>query len=289
MVDFQTGDARPQAVLHEAPFHEWPCPDGTPWLCFYRVEAGYLLRFPGFADFQLAQDGRQIRAWPAPGVSDATIQHLYLNQVLPLALNKQGKLVLHGSAVEIEGGGVAFIGESGLGKSTLAASFAASGFGFLTDDGLILEPDGEGSYQIMPSHPSIRLWSDSQAALIGPGVKPASPLPFTSKVRLLVGDGIVFCAQPRRLRRVYFLGNGIRQEPVFERMGLGETLTELVKHSFLLDIEERGLIAAHFDEISSMMEQPIFYRLDYPRHYESLPQVRQAIVDHAAYTKRETR
>jgi hypothetical protein len=60
---------------------------------------------------------------------------------------------------------VAFLGESGRGKSTLAASFATEGTRFLTDDGLLLEWVG-GHCMIVPSHPSIRLWEDSQEALI---------------------------------------------------------------------------------------------------------------------------
>jgi serine kinase of HPr protein (carbohydrate metabolism regulator) len=94
-------------------------------------------------------------------VTSATVEHLYLNQVLPLALSRQGKLVLHGSAVDIGGQGVAFLGESGRGKSTLAASFATEGTRFLTDDGLLLEWVGE-CCMIIPSHPSIRLWQTAK-------------------------------------------------------------------------------------------------------------------------------
>lgn len=280
MVGFQQAEARPQAPLDAPLFHQWDLPDGSLWAGFYRAGEAYLLRFPELADFHVAQDGGQVQGWPVPGVSDATVQHLYLNQVLPLALNQQGKLVLHGSAVEVGGEGIAFLGVSGRGKSTLAASFATSGFRFLTDDGLVLEPDG-GEYQIMPSHPSIRLWQDSEEALVGEDVRKASPVQFTSKARFLAGDGIVFCEQARRLRRVYFLGEGIPQAPTFERMSPSEALIELVKHSFLLDIEQRGTLAAHFDGLSSLAGPLIFYRLDYPRRFEDLPQVRRAIVGHA--------
>lgn len=278
-VDFQIEPARLQAPLDASSFHEWISPDGTLWTGFYRVGEGYLLRFPGLADFELSQDGRLVRGFPMPGLSDATIQHLYLNQVLPLAFSKQGQLVLHGSAVEIDGGGVAFIGVSGRGKSTLAASFAGGGFRFLTDDGLLVEPDGEG-YRILPSHPSIRLWQDSEAALVAASALKAPPVQFTSKARLLAGEDIVFCGQARRLRRVYFLGDGSSQGLMFEPMNPSEVLIQLVKHSFLLDIEEQPMLAAHFDVLSRLAGLPIFYRLDYPRRFADLPQVRQAIVDH---------
>lgn len=279
-VDFRVEDARPQAPPRAALLHQWSLPDGTLWTGFYRMETAYLLRFPGLADFQLAKDGGRMRCWPAPGIRAATVQHLYLNQALPLALARQGKLVFHASAVEVGGEAVAFVGASGRGKSTLAASFASAGFRFLTDDGLVVEAAG-GGHRVVPSHPSIRLWDDSREALLGGGGLSAPPLPFTSKARLLAGGGVAFCAQPRRLRRVYFLCAGDAQALVFGRMGPGEALVELVRHSFLLDIEERAALAAHFDGLAGLAGWPMFHRLDYPRRYEDLPAVRRAIVEHA--------
>ena len=280
MVDFKLLDARVQEEVHTTPFHEWVFPDGTLWTQFYRTDTGYLLRFPDLADFQVSADGLTVTCYPAPEVTDETPQHLYLNQVLPLVLSKLGKLVFHASAVEVADGAVAFVAESGRGKSTLAASFATGGFRFLTDDGLVVETCGN-SYQVLPSHPSIRLWEDSQEALVALGTKTAPVLHFTSKSRFLAGDGIVFCEQPRPLRRVYFLGDGSALEVMFQRMKPAEALIELVKHSFLLDIEEREMLAAHFDELSSLANLPIYYRLDYPRRYEDLATVRQAIIEHA--------
>lgn len=262
------------------PFHEWVFPDGTLWAQFYRTGAGYLLRFPGLADFEISADGCSISCWPATGISEHTVQHLYLNQVRPLALSKQGHLILHASAVEIADVAIAFIGESGRGKSTLAASFATSGFRFLTDDGLVVEAWGDG-YEVRPSHPSIRLWLDSEAALIAPNTPTAPALEFTSKSRFLAGDRIAFCESPRPLRRVYFLGDGSAPTLSFEHMKPADALIELVKHSFLLDIEEREMLAAHFDELSRLASLPIFYRLDYPRRYEDLAAVREAIIEHA--------
>jgi hypothetical protein len=244
------------------------------------MDTGYLLRFPNFSDFSVSPSGLEVTAFPAPGVSEQTVEHLYLNQVLPLALSKQGKLVFHASACEIGSAAVAFLGESGKGKSTLAASFATNGFRFLTDDGLMVEASGNG-YQVMPSHPSIRLWHDSEAALISMDTPTAPALEFTSKSRFLAGEAIPFCDIPRPLRRLYFLGDGSTSTLSFQRMTPAETLIELVKHSFLLDIEEPDMLAAHFDEMSSLASLPIYYRLDYPRRFEDLPSIRQAIVEHA--------
>lgn len=280
MPGFSLESPRPQVPLSGLPFHEWTFPDGTLWTQFFRTDAGYLLRFPDLADFEVSADGLYVACSPAPDVTDSTAHHLYLNQVLPLTLSKQGKFVFHASAVEIGNGAVAFVAASGRGKSTLAASFALSGFRFLTDDGLELALSGQG-YQALPSHPSIRLWEDSQAALIPAGAETAPALAFTSKARFLAGKDIAFCDQSRTLQRVYFLGDGGASEICIARMNAAEALLEWVKHSFLLDIEEKPLLASHFNEVAKLANQPIYYYLDYPRRFEDLARVRQAITAHA--------
>jgi hypothetical protein len=52
-----------------------------------------------------------------------------------------------------------------------------------------------------------------------------------------------------------------------------------VKHSFLLDNEEPTLLSTHFDALSRLAALPVYQRLDYPRDYERLPQVRQVALD----------
>lgn len=279
MVVYKTAPPRTQTPLPAAPFHEWVFPDGVRWTQFHRTESGYLLRFPDLADYRISADGRTIVCHPAPGATDQTIVHLYEHQVLPLALSRLGKLVFHASAVEVDGGAVVFVGGSGRGKSTLAASFATSGHRFLTDDGLVVEERGEG-YQALPSQPSIRLWDDSQEALLHPGTPVAPPVQYTPKACFLAGGDIAFCSEPRPLRRVYFLGEGDAQKIAIERLEASEALVDLVKHSFLLDIQARDLIASHFDQLSRLVAQRIYYRLDYPRRFDLLPLVREAIGRH---------
>ena len=283
-VSLQTLGPRLQGPLAHEPFHKWTFPDGAAWTLFYRLDSGYLLRFPDLADFEVSRDGRTAVAWPVPGVSPGTVEHLHLNQVLPLALSRQGRLVLHASAVAFDGVGVAFTGESGRGKSTLAASFATTGARFMTDDGLQLDWRN-GQCQITPSHPSVRLWEDSKVALIPQAVDLAPAVEYTIKARLLAGDAMAFCDQPQPLKRVYFLGEGVAPSLTIEAVRPAEALVELVRNSFLLDIEEKELLAWHFDEMVRLAELPIYYRIDYPRRYENLPRTREAIIQHALEDK----
>jgi hypothetical protein len=277
---FNLHPAREQALLDGLPFLEWTFPDGTLWTRFYRFGDGYLLRFPYLGDFTVSADGLDVTAYPVAGVSDQTIEHLYLNQVLPLALSRQFKLVLHASAVEIENFAVAFLGVSGRGKSTLAASFSTSGCRFLTDDGLQLEK-GPGGYLIQPSHPSIRLWDDSRQALIPESAQVAPPVDFTPKSRFLADDEVAYCDAARPLCCVYFLGEGATDTVLIEPVSGRDAMIELVRHSFLLDIEAREMLMHHFGQLTDLARMPMFFRLDYPRRYELLPMVREAVIRHA--------
>jgi hypothetical protein len=262
-----------------ADFHRWLNDDGSVYLSFHRIADGYLLRFPELADFVVSHDGGQVTVHPAQGLDQGTVDHLWLNQVLPLALSRQGRMVLHGSAVDVDGQGVAFLADSGMGKSTLAASFATSGTRFLTDDGLLLERAGQ-DWLIQPSHPSIRLWHDSEGALAPPGAKRAPAVSYTDKTRLLAGDGLAFCKEARPLRCVFFLGDEEVTQARIEAVRGTDALMGYVQNSFLLDVQARDLLARQFDELAEMTARPMHYRLDYPREYEALPAVRQAIIDH---------
>ena len=278
-IDYSRRNARAQAPMQTAPFREWAFPDGAQWTQFYRAHEGYLLRFPGLADFEVSADARTVSCHPMADTTDDTLEHLYLNQVLPLVLSKLGRLVVHASAVEIDGGAVAFVAESGRGKSSLAACFSTSGFRFLTDDGLVLDPADAG-FDVLPSHPSIRLWSDSQDTVVGARTAVDPSDRDSSKARVDADTHVAFCAHARPLRRAYFLGDGSAASFTCERMDATEALVAWVRHSFLLDLDERPLLARHFDQVAVLANLSCAYRLDYPRRFEQLARLRDTIVEH---------
>jgi serine kinase of HPr protein (carbohydrate metabolism regulator) len=104
-------------------------------------------------------------------------------------LSQQGRQVFHGSAVALKFGAVVFVGDSGRVKSTLAASFANHGIGFLTDDALLLQEDN-GSYLVEPSHPSVRLREDSAKSVARIGAQYTPAVTYTKKQVLLAVNGL---------------------------------------------------------------------------------------------------
>ncbi len=269
MIELEILPARPQTDLSSPLTREWTFPDGRPWTRFHRLGDGFSLRFPDLVDFELPSAATIVRAFPAHGTSIHTVWHLFHNQVLPLVLSHQGKLVFHASAVEIDGVAIAFLGESGKGKSTLAASFARNGHAFLTDDGLRVEREGD-HWMVIPSQASLRLWDDSQQAVVGGDASAAPALDFTAKGRFFAGDSLAHCSEPRRLARIYILGDGTAPTPTAASLPAADALIELVKHSFLLDTEAPALLSAHFDDLSVLVSQVPCVRYDFPRSFEAL-------------------
>lgn len=119
-------------------------PDGRP---IFSIEShslsGYRIRGPQYGTHLLSRDGQRALCMPE-GLPDDAWQRLLIAQVLPFAAVLQGLEVLHASAVVWRGQGIAFLGRSGAGKTTLALELCRRGASFLADDVLALErgPDG---------------------------------------------------------------------------------------------------------------------------------------------------
>lgn len=280
MIHYTVAQKRPQQPEPTVPFHEYSFTDGTIWTEFYRTDEGYLLRFPDLADFEVSSDGQSVVAYPTFGTDDATIEHLYINQLVPLALSRQGRPAFHASVVTVPGGAVAFLGKSQMGKSTLAASFALEGAEFLTDDALLI--DEKHGIRAMPSHASLRLWEDSVKSLIPEDTARAGTISYSSKARLLAGKALRHLDEPKSLLAAFILESDDAEQVIIESVSGAARHLAWVSNSFLLDIQDRKLLAKHFDWTHRIASQIPTFRLDYPRDYGMLSEVRNAVLRHAA-------
>lgn len=100
---------------------------------------GWSMEWPGLATFRFGRAlGSTVEVVPEPGVSLMRLEDLYRRSVLPLAFQALGKETLHASAVRLSAGVVAFCGERGAGKSTVAYGLYRRGFEQRADDTLVL-------------------------------------------------------------------------------------------------------------------------------------------------------
>jgi hypothetical protein len=101
-------------------------------------EHGYGVHVDGFGSYLIAGEGRRALLVP-PSIEQWRWQRLLTAQVLPIASLAQGLELFHASAVEVEGGVLAFTGGSGAGKTTVAAQLMLAGATFVCDDALAVE------------------------------------------------------------------------------------------------------------------------------------------------------
>jgi len=127
---------------------------------FFEVtRARALMYFSGVAVFYLAH-GKSINIVPVPG-ADYRLIALYLSgTVFSVLLYQQGLLVVHASAVAMPqtGEAVLFMGESGAGKSSLAAAMMQRGFQVLCDDvSALFVPDAEKVVSVTSAFPFLKV------------------------------------------------------------------------------------------------------------------------------------
>ena len=105
-------------------------------------EAGWSLFYPQTGEVRLANDLHTATAHALPG-KEAILPLLLAGSVPAWWLNLRGESVLHASAVAVGHEALAFIGASGMGKSTLATLLCSAGANLITDDVLRIKREGE--------------------------------------------------------------------------------------------------------------------------------------------------
>ncbi len=166
----------------------------------YRHRHGWRVDVGDCGTFDLSSDGRNVSWCPyEDGWLDFARAHL-MGRVLATSMHFAGRIVLHGSAVAIDGGAIAFLAPKHFGKSTLALALTQAGAGLLTDDTL---PVDLGSCPIAwPGVHSLRLNPDSVDRL---GLPASDVLTRDGKHVLRDLPDSSLATTPVPLQAVYFL------------------------------------------------------------------------------------
>ena len=136
---------------------------------------GYLYGSAGHQDATFAsrgvgnyrvRAGSEILVEAAEGADQAVVRLYILGSAMALAFHQRGMVALHASAVAFDGVAVAFAGDQGQGKSTLAAHCLAGGDAVLVaDDVLVVALDAAGRPVAYPGIPTLKLWRAALASL----------------------------------------------------------------------------------------------------------------------------
>ncbi|TDE94065.1 hypothetical protein EXU48_11460 [Occultella glacieicola] len=105
------------------------------------TDSGYLLRFYRTCDFVIDPGLTTVTAHLVHGADPERVGVLAAGTMLSFLLALRRRPVLHASAVQVGEAALAFVGRSGMGKSTMATLMAADGARLITDDVLHLDLD----------------------------------------------------------------------------------------------------------------------------------------------------
>lgn len=233
---------------------QWPTDAGEPWLSIARVDDGYRVSVSGLTCL-ISSAGGDVRVDAAPSMDPREVEHLLLHQVLPLALSRTGRFVLHACAVETAAGVIAFVGQSGAGKSTLAAAFCRRGHALVADDALAVDLSGD-RIAVWPTADGLRLWDHMRAAAPGGATLRATG---TGKLRAPA----VIARHRAPLARIYLLDTPDDASSTIRPVPAADVRLELLSHVFRLDVGDRAesqrLFEAAHRAAATVPSRSIFY------------------------------
>lgn len=246
-------------------------------ISFARGQHSFLVRFHGAMDFVISSDGRNIVPVARKRIPDELVRTLCLSQVLPLALSLRGVPTLHASAVAIRGRAVAFLGDDGQGKSTLAAAFARAGDPVLTDDALALTVR-RGRLVAIPSFPEIGIFRDVASRFFR---TPSSPL-HRQKARIPLRG--IFCRTALPLGVIYKLSpreGGSRDSCEIRRLRGRKAWFTLLRHAFRLDLGSQDKLKEEASFFSRVAARVPVKTLRLARGLKRLPAILRQVRDDA--------
>ncbi|HWP44749.1 MAG TPA: hypothetical protein VNO14_15985 [Blastocatellia bacterium] len=229
----------------------------------------------------LVRSGREIIIDPAPGAEEAMIRVLLLGVLMAILLHQRGLLVLHASAVDIDGGAVVFLGGKGWGKSTMAATLYTRGHLHLADDLVAIETTEMTSARVLSGYPQLKLWPDAVAPSLeeDPELLPRVA-PGFEKRACRTADRFSRGAVP--LRAVYALSDG--EAPELRVLKPQEAIVQLIGNSYiarfgnhLLNGESASL---HIRQCARIAGQVPIHKLARPFRLELLPAIARLLEQH---------
>jgi len=201
----------------------------------------------GRGAFRFPPSGGGVSVVPDTAVDPELVEDTFRRIILPLALQAQGREVLHASAVQGPHGVIALCAVAGTGKSTLACGLSRRGHRLWADDAVCFEPNAD--------------------------IVAAMPLPFT--LRLRPESAAFFADEPRphvpqtpdaveRLARVCVLERSEGMEPAIERLGAAEAFREVLTHAYCFSMRDRPRNEAMVQNYLELVDRLPVYRVTFP-------------------------
>ena len=262
--------------------NHWYAPDRQLILSSAKKCDIYYLHFPRLGIFEIDSKTLTITCSMHQDVPLETTRHLLLDQTLPRVWSHFfSSPILHASCIELDGIGLCFLGDSGAGKSTMAAAFSRAGGKIVSDDCLLLARE-KGHLLGWPSYPSLRLLPDSFENMQYSSSHDSRPVAhYTQKKR------ICFAAQALQKTdlNVFILLEPEKDSAnhpgiAFSQPSKSQCFQCLLGQSFALDLQDHSFLQRQFSALSDIVHSGVpFVSLHYLRGFSELPKIVRTIAD----------
>jgi hypothetical protein len=221
--------------------------------------------------YHILPGNRQVDVYPEIDSDDTSLGLVLASRISIFLLREMGYPTFHASAVLTRHGAVAFLGDHGQGKSTMAALFLRHGAALVADDVLPLRPRSDAIYG-GPSVPMMKLWSETAEYVLDQPHKLPNLSVFVDKKLFRLDGQYPFVQEPVRLHAFYLLD---RYDPLatgyssvtIQRVSGRSKLLAFVDHT-----SDRGLlrptdVAALLPVYTRLGHQAWVRRLRYPHGF----------------------
>lgn len=234
----------------------------------------------GVGEFVIDDGGRRISATLEPNASQIDVEHILTGPALTMALQLQGRFILHAACFEYQGGLFAISAPHAYGKSTLAASFLAAGLTVYSDDVLPLSTH-DGYVYGRQGQPWIKLWDETLAELGGEAEQYTRVLEGYDK-RVIPALDPTDTEMP--LRGLFLLQPHLRPDSEIEvdRIGGAQAAIAILANVHSPEIIEGSLARTYFDFATELAQTVPVHTISYERTFANLPKVRDRLLQAAS-------
>jgi hypothetical protein len=219
------------------------------------------------------KEGKEIWITPAPNADLRVIQLCVSGSVMAILLYQRGYQALHAGAVNIAGQAVAFVGESGQGKSSMTVTLLSRGHQLVADD-IVPIDFKNGRINTIPGYPQTKI-----------GLELAEMLGFSTNSLIFLHPQLGkyayrqeqnFSPSPLPLHSIYVLNEGNTIQ--IERLSAQTAIVELIRHSYgSCALQAAVSPGFHLLQSTEIYKRVPIYRLQRPRSLPLLPEIAQLI------------
>lgn len=240
-------------------------------------DGSHFVRWPDLFEFLISPEGRLILGRPLVGVAYEAFSTYLLGQVMSFALLKQGLEPLHATVVVRDGRGTALLGDSGYGKSSLAAASLAVGYRILTDDLLVVR-EHAGRMLGYPGPPRLKLFPEmARRFLPGP---PATPMNPSTRKLVVPLRKEQYWNRPASLERIYAIASPrARARSIrVRRLSRRQAFLTLTRNTFNAAVSAPQRLERQFRMAARLAAIVPVSVVRYPRSLDALRKVRDVVL-----------